>query len=198
MVIFDEFQHLIDSDTDRIAYRAADTVKTLLENNVCPLVMCGVSHAERVLHTNGQLMNRARPTVMMRPANWGSQDDQLAFRLFLNELEDVLGLPTQSGLAELGTAHRIHHVSRGLYGHASNLVREALLRRHLAGNTTSCITREQLAEAADGLLSREPVMRLNAFRTAPPERYDPAPMFEIFKESVGRRKRNGEAHDVDF
>lgn len=197
LVIFDEFQHLIDSDTDKIAYRSAETFKTLLEDNVCPYVVCGVSHAERVLNADTQLQNRVHLKVKMYPADWRLERDRTDFRVFLNALEDAVQLPTHSGLGELETAHRIHHFSRGLYGNASNLVREALLIRYRNGDITPCITREQCAVAADHLLTREPEGRLNPFRIDPPAEYAPAPMYENLKEPKPRRARR-EADDVDF
>lgn len=197
LVIYDEFQHLIDSDTDKIAYKAADTVKSILEAGVSRVVLCGVTHAERVLHTNTQLIGRARAPVYMTPTDWRDKEQRLAFRVFLNELEKKLGLPSPSGLSELGTAHKIHHFARGLYGHAHNLIREALLNRHLDGDRAPCITEDLLARAADGLLLREPTRRLNAFRQTPPQEYEPAPMFESLKEPPRSKRQKGD-EDVEL
>jgi hypothetical protein len=191
VLIYDEFQHLINSDTDKIAYDAGDAVKSLCDAKVCKVVLSGVTHAERVIHTNTQLPGRARKPVYMVPADWRDPLQRLAFQIFLNEIERALGLPGPSGLGSLATAHRIHHFARGLYGFAHNLVREALLRRYLEGEVAPCLTTDLLARAADDLLLREPVKRINAFRVDPPEDYDPAPMFESLKEPRRRERVHG-------
>ena len=186
ILIYDEFQHLIDSDTDKIAYDAGDAVKSLCDAKVCKVVLCGVTHAERVIHSNTQLPGRTRKPVYMTPADWRDPVQRLAFQIFLNEIEKALGLPSPSGLGSLETAHRIHHFARGLYGFAHNLIREALLKRYLEGEVAPCLNTDLITRAADDLLLREPVKRINAFRQTPPEIYDPAPMFESLKEP-GRR-----------
>lgn len=191
VLLYDEFQHLIDSDTDKIAYNADDAVKSICDAKVCKVVLCGVTHAERVIHTNSQLPGRTRKPVYMTPADWRDPVEQVAFQIFLNEIEGALGLPARSDLGALGTAHRIHHSSRGLYGYAHNLIREALLIRYLEGEVAPCLNTDLLTRAADDLLLRERVRRENAFRISPPQDYDPAPMFESLKEPRRRENAKG-------
>ena len=202
ILIYDEFQHLINSDTDKIAYDAGDAVKSICDAKVCKVVLSGVTHAERVIHTNTQLPGRTRSPVYMRPLDWRDPAQRLAFQIFLNEIEKALALPSPSGLGSLGIAHRIHHFARGLYGYAHNLLREALLIRHLEGEVAPCLNTDLLTRAVDDLLLREPVKRINAFRTAPPEDYEPAPMFESLKEprrragAEGGKARGGKHADL--
>ena len=198
VVIYDEFQHLIDSDTDKIAYKAGDTVKSILNAGLCRVVMSGVTHAERVLHTNSQLIGRTRPSVYLQPLDWRDPDQRLEFRVFLNEIEKALGLPEPSGLSSVETAHRIHHFARGLNGYAHKLIREALVIRFTEGEITSCITEDQLTRAADRLLLIEPTRRLNAFRTMPPDEYGPAEMFESLKEPPRRKRKSRGGADVEL
>ena len=202
ILIYDEFQHLINSDTDKIAYDAGDAVKSICDAKVCKVVLSGVTHAERVIHTNTQLPGRTRSPVYMRPLDWRDPAERLAFQIFLNEIEKALALPSPSGLGSLGIAHRIHHFARGLYGYAHNLLREALLIRYLEGEVAPCLNTDLLTRAVDDLLLREPVTRINAFRTAPPEDYEPAPMFESLKEprrragAEGGKARGGKHADL--
>lgn len=192
VLILDEFQHLIDSDTDKIAYKAGDSVKSILEAGTCRVVMSGVTHAQRVLHTNGQLIGRSRPPIYLHPTDWRDNRQRLDFRVFLNEIERSIGLPSPSQLGGLARAHRIHHFARGLNGYAHKLIREALLLRHVEGEQTPCVTDDQLARSADRLLLNEPARRINPFRTAPPEDYDPAPMFESLKEPPRAKRVKGD------
>jgi len=181
LLCFDEVNHLIDSDSDKIGYRAANLIKALLNYGVCPIVLTGVTHAKRIVDTNEQLQGRSRPTVTMRPLDWRNQNQRLEFKVFLHQLEKAMALPAPSQLGEDSLAHRIHHFSRGLPGYALDLLAEALIYREEAGNVAPCLTLELLREAADGLLLREPVRRLNALREDPPDSYEPAPMFDALK-----------------
>jgi Bacterial TniB protein len=79
VLIYDEFQHLIDFDTDKIAYKAWDTVKSIL-NAGKSRVMSGVTHAERVLHTNSQLIGRTRTSVYIDLTDWRDPNQRLEFR----------------------------------------------------------------------------------------------------------------------
>ncbi|GAC1343555.1 MAG: hypothetical protein NVSMB18_19590 [Acetobacteraceae bacterium] len=197
VLIYDEFHHVINSDTDKIAYDAGEAIKSILNEKICRVVLCGVSHADRVVHSNEQLPGRLRTIVRMVPADWRDANQRRTFRVFLHAIESALGLPSPSELGSIPVAHRIHHFSRGLCGFAHNLIREALLLRYLEGEVVPCITTDLLARAADSLLLREPVRRINAFRVTPPEEYEPAPMYESLKEPSRGRGRGGRHADHD-
>lgn len=191
---YDEFHHVINSDTNKIAHDAGEAIKSILNAKICRTVLCGVSHADRVVHSNSQLSGRLRTIVTMTPADWRDPNQRRLFRVFLNAIESALGLPSPSELGSIPVAHRIHHFSRGLSGLAHNLIREALLLRYLEGEVAPCITTDLLARAADRLLLREPVRRINAFRVMPPEEYEPAPMYESLKEPSQRGRGRGGRH----
>ena len=197
VLIYDEFQSVINSDTDKIAYDAGDAIKSICNAKICKVVLAGVTHATRVIHTNTQLPGRVRTIVEMRPMDWRNPNDRRDFRVFLNAIEKALGLPVRSELGSLDTAHRIHHFSRGLYGYAHNLIREALLLRFIEGETAPCLNTDLLTRAADRLLLREPAKRINAFRQKPPEDYEAAPMFESLKEPSRHKRKQGDK-DVEL
>lgn len=195
LLCFDEVNHLIDSDSDRIGYKAANVIKSIMLERVCPVVLTGVTHARRVLDTNPQLSGRSRALIEMRPFDWRVDADRIEFIAFLGLVERQMGLPEPSHLNHPETAHRIHHVSRGLPGHAVHLIWFALEEREDDGNRTPCITGKQLTDAADRLLLREPTRRTNAFRVAPPDAYAPAPMYEALKEPRGKGRNLWEQPD---
>lgn len=195
LLCFDEVNHLIDSDSDKVGYRAGNLIKALLNHGVCPVVLTGVTHAKRVMDTNAELRGRGRRPVIMRPYDWRDDRQRLEFMVFLDRLEKAMGLPAPSELGKSDRAHRIHHFSRGLPGYVVDLLFNALEIREERGNITPCLTDDFLKEAADGLLLREPTTRMNAFREAPPETYEPAPMLDAVKEAP--RKRYGRSRLPD-
>lgn len=198
LLCLDEVNHLIDSDSDKIGYRAANLIKALLNHGVCPIVLTGVTHAKRIVDTNEQLQGRSTPTVTMRPLDWRDEKQRLEFKVFLHKLEQAMALPAPSKLGEDTLAHRIHHFSRGLPGYAVDLLSEALILREEEGDVLPSLTLKLLQMAADGLLLREPVRRLNALRETPPDKYEPAPMFDALKAASrpAPKRKLGLPHDL--
>lgn len=49
MLILDEFQHIIDSDTKRVIQKVADWIKGLVNTLKIPIILCGVPESEKSL-----------------------------------------------------------------------------------------------------------------------------------------------------
>ena len=120
LIIFDEFQHLIDKDNDRIIHKAADFVKSLLNAALCPIVLAGLPEAKVVYdHMNNvQLKRRSFGKAVMRPFDWNIRADQLTFRGILLRYEQALEFPEPSGLRKLEKAEGIHAIAEGVLGRA--------------------------------------------------------------------------------
>lgn len=158
ILVIDEVHHLINQETRKVAWDAAEWIKGLLNRNVCPVALSGLPHAKQIIDGNDQLRRRCKGLIEMHPYDWGVEDDRKQFILFLNELDRNSGLAGRSPLARTDIAARIHAFSDGTIGRAKALVRKALhisMVRQLAA-----IDEDVLADAANALriMSADPAV----------------------------------------
>jgi hypothetical protein len=125
VVVLDEFHNFINSDNDRVIYKAADTVKRLLNAGTSSFVLAGKPEAAIVYETNEQLMRRSAGRSMLKPFDWNDSKDQDFFRRALAEYERNLPFAEPSGLIRKAVALRLHHFARGLLGRTVDLLVEA-------------------------------------------------------------------------
>lgn len=162
LIVIDEVQRLIDADTDKVKRDVANWLTALLNKAVCPLLLVGEPTASRVFHGNTHLQGRTLGSMMLRPYDWADDCQRVEWQVFLNQLDEFLGLPRPSRLGNLDTALRIHAFARGLLGEAARLVDQA--RSVVRRRGWATITVEALALAADELAVTEDPDRVNPFR----------------------------------
>ncbi|MES7181304.1 TniB family NTP-binding protein, partial [Cutibacterium acnes] len=90
MIILDEFQHLIDSDTDHVLTTASNWVKTFTEEIRIPVVLCGMPASTKVFASNPQLDRRFCNKVTLEPFAYGSEEEIVSFRIFLKVIDGQL------------------------------------------------------------------------------------------------------------
>lgn len=161
MVILDEFQHFINSENDRIIYKAADFVKGLLNAAICPFVLAGTPEAAAVYKENVQLMRRSFGRYSLKPFDWNCQRDCDYFRLVLDEYDKKLPFGKKSKLADMATALRIHYFSRGLLGRAVDLLVAATI--HALEADEPCISHDVLRETVENFRNDADPNWLNPF-----------------------------------
>lgn len=147
VVILDEFQHLIDSKSQRVIYRAADFVKGLLNAAICPFVLAGTPEAAAVYEENVQLKRRSVGRYSLKPFDWNVQADQDLFRRAFDEYEKHLPFAKPSGLARKSIALRLHYFSSGLFGRGVDLLVATAIRGLEEG--AECIDLDLLRETAE-------------------------------------------------
>lgn len=189
LLIIDEVQQLIDSDTQRIAFKAADLFKTILNFKLCHVIMSGLTHGERILDTNSQIELRSLEPTYFTHHDWRNPDDQKDWRGFLHLLDVGLELPSRSGLGSKDTAFRIHYHAQGRLGVAVRLIEVASQIRKQYAPDRACLDFELLGQAAEQLgYERDGKnKKVNPFQIEPPGPVDPAPMYEQIKQPRTRR-----------
>ncbi|MBK3801405.1 AAA family ATPase [Azospirillum brasilense] len=192
LVMMDEAHRLIHTDTDRIAYDAADYIVGLLNTNLCPIVLAGQPHIERVVTTNAQLGRRSVGEVYIGAYEWEDKDQREEFRLILSAFEQALHLPFPSRLGSAETALRIHHFSRGLLGPAALLIEEAF--KLALDRSLGALSHPLFAEVVDRLRIGDGRRLVNPFvvealAPAPAAGRDEAVRPRVEEESARRRRR---------
>lgn len=145
LIVMDEFQHLVGRARGHdSAYETADWIKSLLNANLCPILLVGTESAASILKVNEQLQRRALAVYRVLPYSVVTPTDFEVFRQMLAGLEAALGLALPSGLSDDDLARRIHAATDGLIGRITGLLDRALLLA--IGRGENCVTRQTLQD----------------------------------------------------
>jgi predicted AAA+ superfamily ATPase len=164
LIILDEFQHFIDSDSNVVLVNISNWLKDLINETEKPVVLVGMPHSEVVLGANPQLERRFAMRERLEPFGWDTPARQGEFSSFLKHLDRKLPLPKRSNLASYELAFRIYCATDGLIGYVMKLVRRAAglaVERKLER-----VEMELLAESYDERLASRKPQRVNPFRAA--------------------------------
>ena len=161
LIILDEFQHFIDSDSKIILDSVANWLKDLINETRKPVVLVGMPHSEIVLQANPQLERRFSMRESLEPFTWNTSDGQGEFKYFLELLDRRLPFPAKSNLKNQETAFRIYCATNGFIGYVMKLVRRAAILAIDRG--AECLDLELLAESYDERLASRAPKRLNPF-----------------------------------
>jgi hypothetical protein len=161
MIILDEFQHFIDSDSHTVLGNISDWLKDLINVTKKPVVLVGMPYSEAVLRANPQLERRFSMRESLEPFGWGMPAKEGEFKSFLKHLDRQLPLLRRSHLSDHETAFRIYCATGGLIGYVMKLIRRAAILAIEGG--TDRLDLGLLAESyAERLSSRAP-RRTNPF-----------------------------------
>ena len=167
LLIIDDFHHVVHSETKKVAYSVAETIKGLLIKGVCPIVMAGVEAARQPLLENAQLSLRAEPTIELRALNLKSDQDRLLFMKFmakfLTKVDEVGAVKNAKTLFTKDVMLMIFETTDGILGRACNLVKDAITIAVSAGRTH--LTIDDLALATDLIFVGMKILKIkNPFR----------------------------------
>jgi hypothetical protein len=145
MIILDEFQHLIDADTDHVLATASNWVKTFTEEIKIAVVLCGMPESIKVFISNGQLDRRFCNKVELEPFAFGTPEEILTFRIFLQKIDGLLPFPELANLADPRIADKIYFISKGIPFYVMKLLENATYYAVMAGDDK--ITESHMAKA---------------------------------------------------
>lgn len=145
MIILDEFQHLIDADTEHVLTTASNWVKTFTEEIKIAIVLCGMPESVSVFLSNPQLDRRYCNKVMLEPFKYGTPEEILTFRTFLQKIDMDLPFHSRSNIADPHLADKIYYISRGIPFYVMKLMEKATYFAALLG--ADKITDAHMAQA---------------------------------------------------
>lgn len=165
VLFLDEFHHLCHSDNKKVVNSVSETVKCLLIEGSCPIVVAGLEDARRPFDDNPQLAHRAEPHLDLKPLDLTSARDGDIYWDFLADYflkaEQIGAADGLRNMLEGDIPACIFEVSGGVLGAACNLVKEAVQVASHAGRMH--VTRDDFLHATDnailnGLYSRNPFL----------------------------------------
>ncbi len=160
LIILDEGHHLIDSDSDKVIYSVSESIKSLLNLGLCPIVLSGMPDTEIVVDGNPQLQGRLFERCRLTGFDWKDLDERTTFRLILHRFDTETPLPKRASLGDPGMALRIWRATHGLVGLVAQLLESAVVDAIEEG--AECLMQARLAAAFDKLHSRD--AETNPFR----------------------------------
>jgi len=125
IVIVDEFQHLIDRDSDTILMNSANWIKDLINKTRVPVVLVGMPWSDRILKSNTQLRRRFSTSETLEPFRWKPDIERNKLKTFLKLVEEMLPLGERSHLSSDDKALRIFCACNGIIGIMMKVIRRA-------------------------------------------------------------------------
>lgn len=197
MIILDEFQHFIDSDSNVVLVNISNWLKDLINETGKPVALVGMPHSEVVLTANPQLERRFAMRESLEPFSWGAPAKEREFKLFLQHLDRGLPLVKRSNFADHEVAFRIYCATGGLVGYVMKLVRRAAILA--VERMEERVGVELLAESYDERLASRRPQRVNPFRAALEElsAEPPSPAGAVGKRTNRRSTSKDERHSAN-
>lgn len=149
MIILDEFQHLIDSETKSVLRKASDWVKRFAEEVNVSVVLCGMPESEKIFRQNEQLDRRFMIRDELKPFTYNTREEQKEFRSFLATLDRNLPFREPSHLADPGLAEKLFYISMGVPSYIKKLLEEATV--YAARHGQDAITEDYLSLAYNNI-----------------------------------------------
>lgn len=150
IIFLDEFQHIIDRDSERVLKTTADWLKNLINSTKISVVLLGMPNCTKILDANSQLRRRFSIRKSIEPFAWLREENgktDYPMRKLLKLIEMKLPLEKASNLADPDMAKRIFYASGGVIDSIMKLVRGSAEFAIETG--TEKITLELLARAYD-------------------------------------------------
>ncbi len=197
LIILDEFQHLIDRETEQVLITSADWLKSILNETGVPIVLMGMPWSVSILEAvgNDQLRRRFAPRMELKPFGWSNAAEQKEFIKFLMVLEKALPLKKESNLYSGDMPLRLFCATQGVMANLKRLISRAV--ENALERESEKINIDLLALAYDVELGLGIPGSVNPFRTDP-EDLDPfkrplPPDSGISAGRRGRRRKTGGA-----
>lgn len=160
MIVFDEFQHLLETQTLRHRKNVVNFIKSLMNITQIPVVLAGMPESALVISEDPQLARRFSAVQQLHPFSISSQDNLAYFASFMLSLQRVMPVKTLNQ-AEINMLLRLYLATDGKAGLISNLLEE-LIEQH--ENENEQATLKHFAQAYDNVMN-DPY-KINPFRSS--------------------------------
>jgi hypothetical protein len=125
MIVLEEFQHLVDSATQKVFYGVANWLKTLVESTKVALVVCGLESSLPVLLQDEQFTGRFGAPLFMPRFDWADDEQREEFIAILESFNDAMSVYFKlPKLHDEDMSFRLWCASGGLVGLLAKLLRQ--------------------------------------------------------------------------
>lgn len=213
LILFDEFQHLVENRTDTFAFKAGDWLKSILNeadgSGAVPIeqrtgyfvhaVFFGRPSITTLFAQNGQFCRRNRGVAHLKAFDWIDEEDRAKYLMTLRGIDQALPFSEWSGISEPEFALDLHFATDGLIGRLMPLLQGAGIEA--LGRGASRITPDladetfeflEAGKGTDDFAPRESPWKLK--RKMPGDPIGPAPDLSRKTRMKGKPRKN----DPDF
>lgn len=163
LIIIDEFQHLIDRDTESILMNSANWIKDLIRVTRVPVVLIGMPWSDKILRANSQLRGRFSTSEVLDPFRWATKERRKEFKKFLQIVEKMLPFKEKSYLYSEEMSFLLFCASNGLLRPLMKVIKRATGFALESGEEK--LTLDLLAQAYDEEIADMDPLNGNPFRT---------------------------------
>lgn len=128
LIVFDEFQHLLQTQTPKHRQSVIDFIKSLMNKTKIPVVLSGLPEASLVIEADPQLKRRFAAVQQIREFSIHTELEFNYYRAFLDSLQKAIPFTTLS-LSDENMILRLYLATQGKVGLLSNLL-EQLIEQH--------------------------------------------------------------------
>lgn len=128
LIVFDEFQHLLQTQTPKHRQSVIDFIKSLMNKTKIPVVLAGLPEASLVIEADPQLKRRFATVQQIREFSIHSESEFYYFKAFMASIQKAIPFPALT-LSDENMLYRIHLATQGKVGLLSNLL-EQLIEQH--------------------------------------------------------------------
>ena len=167
LVIWDDFQHLFDTETERVLAKVSDWFKVLIKETGVTFLVVGLEgKVELILQANPQLSRLFAARETLHPFAWDTASPKTIqeFSRFVDYVEQAIGLSLPTEVSRVELLHRLHYATDGVVGHMMNLARYAVVVAHQQGKAKLDLT--VLAQAFQNRLQKHLRSKVNPFEAA--------------------------------
>ncbi len=126
LIFIDEWQHLIDQESQRLLSNTLDWIKNLLIRTGIAVVLLGQPEAEKVLDACSQLSRRIGYRYHFSPFGIDTKEKIFEFQAFLGAIEKNIPLEEESLIWEIDMAIPIYHATKGYVGNIMKLLEKSI------------------------------------------------------------------------
>ena len=157
LVILDEFQHLIETKSERVLYATADWLKSVTNEVECSFLLVGLPSLADVIEANPQLKRRVISRFEVNEFALNSKDDLRRIQTILGLFSEKLPFENATVIASEAFVRAIHSASGGMIGSMVNILKLASLNalreeaRYLAKHHFQAAVNELVADKGQRL-----------------------------------------------
>ena len=194
VIFVDEFQHLMDKDTQQVVHAIADFLKDIINQTHVPMILTGkLGEAEPILMGNSQLDRHVGTPLVLEPFEWDRNRPETIkeFRTLMRDTDRALPLDL-SDLQSEEMSFRFYYASDGYLGWIMEIIREAAIRA--IDTDCHCLNMPLLAAAYEARVAGTEVGdgKVNPFSTA---KFTEANVDQL-RFSVKKRRRSAKLSDA--
>ena len=162
MLIFDEFQNLIDRDSEKLSDKAANWLKELIndEDYKVSIVIVGLERTKK-LFENDQLRSRFWNPVRMREFNWNDEKQRLDLKRFLQTVGKKIKIQEGLSISSNEMVYRFYCASGGLVRYIMNII--AVAQELAAKKDVAVIEMKDFAKAYSMVVCGNSEIAVNPF-----------------------------------